>query len=546
MPVTNPSANDISKQAKQATQTGNDVLKKILEAFNQKSQLSESAAESVKKGAEADIVREQTARQGKLDLQQVVENIANLFGTNTEDPSSRIGTLAQQVQQNFDKANATLDQIHQAESVGFLDNPIQYLVNQFELPDLYQQYNYHAEKHNLAKAEAISLNDLSQESIQTAQLLEKSETAESVAAIADSIRAKAEIAAVEHKLRAISANIEGLTAINQQSQQALDNSYKAYTAQNAAAHLALAEKELDLRLKDKKQTEDDYKFIAQAVSVGAGLVDSKLAGKVYSPTEIRRMRDFGSQEQRELLSKFYAVGSAHLATGSRSIGSSPGEVAVFSAKHNADLGAGQTILKDTFREAVGAVSAAHPELKNDQQIASTTDATLKVKLAEMAKNVEGSVTGYTHNVFVSAPVAEVADKIPAVKNSKLYTIVLDPLQQTLPEKKDFTAKDIMEATVAAVQSGKLKPAEASKELSTYYSNVVKYNNVVRDYASVGMKPQDTYKVTLGAIVPSVKSFFSLTGPSAYEYAKSPRNVDLTDETQVKEYFVKRMAAAGVK
>jgi len=103
-------------------------------------QLSNLADEQAKIGsAEADSIR----AQAEIDTanQQQSQNIRQAMGATILDPNSRIA----QANRNIAAAQVAQDQlrpeIEAKAQVGFLDNPLEYVINQFQLPQMKRQYN---------------------------------------------------------------------------------------------------------------------------------------------------------------------------------------------------------------------------------------------------------------------------------------------------------------------------------------------------------------------------------------------------------------------
>lgn len=106
------------------------------------------------KGAEAE--KEAIGREGKASADKIqadadrskqeaaiYEHFAKMFGISM-DPDAEIAQTASQVRQLEPVAQAKLRRVQEMQSVGFLDNPADWLINQIQLPSAIGDYNQEA------------------------------------------------------------------------------------------------------------------------------------------------------------------------------------------------------------------------------------------------------------------------------------------------------------------------------------------------------------------------------------------------------------------
>ena len=93
------------------------------------------------KAASEKILADQARQQNVIDLQQQIANILNI----SLDPNSDIAIAAARVRELTPIAEAKLRRVQEMQSVGLLDNPLEWLTNQIQLPAAIGDYNAEAQ-----------------------------------------------------------------------------------------------------------------------------------------------------------------------------------------------------------------------------------------------------------------------------------------------------------------------------------------------------------------------------------------------------------------
>lgn len=538
--------------ATQKISFGNDALVDLFikNKGQEETKANEAAAIARETGAAKGRIT-QTEGEAGLATQRAKQLAADTYGTDISDPNNRIASLALQGKDEYERAVSILDTISQKQSVGFFDNPLEYIVNQLSLPDDQEAYSLAARKSNMALAEADSINQSTQIQQQTQANLTKTLTAQSVADKVKVASAELEIAALELEVKGLAANTEGAKFKQAASQQALDNQYKVFSAQQAEAHLRLsqeaaadarAQRKLVMDAKDEDVANDV--ILATWITRGMAASGAPGAGTVYTPKMWKTEKTFLTAKRKAELEAFADIGRSMGANGTspRSLGASPGEVAVNVVFNNHKLGAGQETLHKAITDAASSVNeeAVGKGVKvTPEMIQSNVNVRLRSGAKDMARNVEQPVSGFSDNIYKGPKTAELLDKFPVIEKSKLYQEVIAPLRAATKDG-ELPAKMVFATALEAIREGKLTLNEAVAETKNYYGNIVKYNNIYTQYTSVGMEQQKSYTVKVPFVGGPRASLSFQFSQTKEERKIASGSLDAADESQIRIWFIQNI------
>ena len=109
------------------------VANEIASIFSAAAKLSQDRADIARDRASNDEIVMLTQQQGLLKTQELNARTATQIGTNMNEQGNIVSSLMDTVNSSF-KDIQRLDQVITAkESVGFLDNPLQWIFNQIDL-----------------------------------------------------------------------------------------------------------------------------------------------------------------------------------------------------------------------------------------------------------------------------------------------------------------------------------------------------------------------------------------------------------------------------
>ena len=143
---------DIASRNEQIASTKSEVAGNAAQAAT----VTDSAIQAASAAADAktrSVIGEET---NKAVAQQSAIDIIQGIGANKD----YLIQLGNQQTAEFNAAMAARDKIAAKESVGFFDNPVEWVVNQFTVEQDYADYNAHVDKNNALESRQVQLNQL--------------------------------------------------------------------------------------------------------------------------------------------------------------------------------------------------------------------------------------------------------------------------------------------------------------------------------------------------------------------------------------------------
>lgn len=205
-------------------------------------------------------------------------SIKNMFGTNSEVPNNAMSVLADSIMNKRNELQASAENIKERMGVGFFDNPIEYVKNQFTVPTDIRIHNVNADQLQLDENVLNELQSATASAVQTNNASKQITTAEIGAAQANVIKQKARALAADADIQ----NQMHATNLVNLSTNLLGQEYNQYIqllgAENEKKNLAIrmaqegrAAKMFPIEFETKKrelmervmQTEDRTEFITQ-------------------------------------------------------------------------------------------------------------------------------------------------------------------------------------------------------------------------------------------------------------------------------------------
>ncbi len=158
------------------------------------------------------------------EIADAAREVQARFGGNARDPSSLASDLVGRIREESAIARDQLATIRQRASVGVLDNPLEFLVNAIELPQVAADYNTRATQIDAMNSELTRIENRAKEQTQLAHATIPTITAEQAAAAAKRIT-------MESAKRASAQDLALITSKITYSQQALSNIYQGVVAE---------------------------------------------------------------------------------------------------------------------------------------------------------------------------------------------------------------------------------------------------------------------------------------------------------------------------
>ena len=471
-------------------------------ADNLKRVKEDEATQMQRASKDAELVR-MTEQQGQLNRQA-----ANARAKQQLNVDEVMATVATQLHSEFLKAEQLDATIQKKESVGFFDNPFEYIVNQTTINDDIDAYNATADSINRKTGYIKEVQNLTQEAAQT-NLATMETVSEASAA------ASARVAGMEFLTRANDAKIAAgtidLNRINQLSQidnNRLDLLLKQRQQVNSEedqamqrANFAAEQKERAIRLaqfqedaKDKnKKREVEAKYLAIA-NAGAKV----LGIRQFSSTEdfeiFRRANKDGKEKADRLLDVGYQVLDRETTGKQIKLGDSPADIGKFLVNTRGTLAPTQRKIQELITSthqgvASGTLSGvdkgASIDLKNPAAVTAQANKLIGITIETMQKD---STADREKNIYATPTLSSVAATVPAIKNNNLYIKLIEPQLKVLGDKP-INPQELINQTAVAMKNKSITFAEGVQGLERLFGAAVVTNNVLNSYESVGLPAQ---------------------------------------------------------
>jgi hypothetical protein len=474
-------------------------------------------------GQKADIAYQQAA------LGQQLQKMFNLDPTDTNNEISTSLAAAELAKQARVGARAEFDQ---ANSIGLLDDPLQYLVNQIRLPQL-------AAKNNaLADQEDLALNNVS---TKTAMLKAAQNTL--VANTADQVKqtmldeakvthdmATAKLSEEEAKNLASTATqklqLIGLVdKMGDNTRATIGTVISLQDREEQASIRNLAKKDISDKKKLEQEDEDRLNARLKLVSSSLGMVE---------PMTVRRLRTLQNKKDQDVWLNAATTGQMgedlqsslgfYLGNGSRvGITNSGGASTYLTAKKLEQAGANEQAAIEREAQATGKklsnkdlVSASY-KLYEDTVVNS-------MRSPGNRSDLSSSTWDKTYNPYI-APFKGFNGAITArpelagLKNNAMTKAVDGLLTSDSVKGENLTADQQQQAIGSIAKQVELRtitPAKAAADISVYISAASAWNRQMNGYSLFTIPAQDAYLFTMDGEVTRRK--VDLMNPSVVENA----------------------------
>lgn len=418
--------------------------------------------------------------QGELAAQEASRKVSMELGNDPNDPNSLLSILVQDFRENTIAARDQAEQIAAKKQVGLMDDLPQFLINQITLPDDINAYNGTLGKVTAAKEGIAAMQSLTTAAAQAQQATKQTLTK-------DSIRQQAEVEAAQIsqkinalKIDALGYDLEGIKLANHNDAQFVQYAMQKHSMELQDAAAMRAAEEHKWKLAQKKDAEKELDRYAQVVSAGAAAYELPAMGA----EEIKARVKYGTSAEKSRLEKLYLKGMDAAVTGSKAIGSTPGEAIVNTLeigglKGNQNKPA-RDYLEQVTRQVVSGMNLTAADYKNPEtktKIAESVNSYLygpvdlktgkrnerMGELYKMASDVERAGSIY------KAPELNAIINMPSVQTNPLFETVFKPAVQAGVTKSDPTS--LYALGVEAVKRGVINDKQLALGLADFYKSV---------------------------------------------------------------------------
>jgi len=486
MATGNPILDAAYSSAANTSQVVADDSNAIVNARTSQAALSDNDASlQLDVGANNAIIN-QVKGQAALQQQAAALKAGAIFGTNIMDQGEQISGLAQVQANAYQQKMSALQDIQAKDSVGFMDNPLQYIVNQFSVNDDIRKHNAALDIQQAAGARIDELNQQTNATVTTQKNFEINVTQAAIDAGAKNTLDTAQIAANKAEMDGLGYNIDGLTtAVNASKEQTALN-FQVLGAQNAQQQVSLAMQNFALHKQEFQWQQDKHdadvetdEMIADRIQSGLKVMYGDKAPDLTSSPKL-------TKQYLTLLKSNTPAGKeatdAYMAGQTGVIGGNPAQVidsinsgislnftpAQEPVKKILDL-ATQTVQQGV---AQGTVTKANYQAALNQAVAS--------RIADYSKDIEpGSAT----NPFNIGAVGTLI-QMPGVNTTPLAATVLAPAVAAGAKFDD--PKQVYATALDAVNKGTISLADAADGIVSLYQKGVATNLQARQLTKFGI------------------------------------------------------------
>lgn len=466
---------------------------------------------------EADLTGQVQSQIDQLLLRKEGMNKASAaeFGTNREASSYILGQLGSL---QIDKAKeiiASAQDIHEKQNVGFSDNPLVWLVNQFSLGRQVSAHNSMVAESEIIGETISKLQAQTVASVQINNSINANTSADIMSLNSQRLLAGAEKEAARAKQDAAKVNMHVASVRLAVSEEQFKNVLSLNRAQIDLQQLQLSQASLALSQAERKERLEQLKekhASDTALQEDLNRATATLGYRTLTAAQFRNM----SGPLRNMIEG--AMADPNVMQGR--VAADPVLVTNMATTYNLPLTPAKRDVVNWISHQMTAAQSGRADwqsLKPEQ------------KHAEQLKYVEGSINKDVRNIpdegspFSAPPLASVG-AIPAVAGTTLWKEYISPLAKN--PMVPTSAQELFNITSQAVISGKVPLEIAAADLSKIYSAIVSDNWYNRDYNALAMRVAPEFRNTYMTGI-KISGGFSKTAP-----------VDMASPMQVKNTLLK--------
>jgi hypothetical protein len=431
--------------------------------------------------AKATVIAAETA--GQLQTQAARLKAGAAFGADLNQQGERISELAQ-VQTQTQEARLALSQgIAAKRSVSFLDNPLEFVVNQFTVGGDIAKYNALADVEDTVTKNIEDITRLSSAVAQNQKNFEVTITQASADAKAQEALLNAEQQAAVTRISGLNYNIEAVKAAMEASKEQMGIRFNVNSALNAQesmklqmANHALAVQEAKYRAEDRAEKAHTDDYLASRIIKGYQVLYGDKAPEMLSPGEVKVMVGLmksGTPAGQEA-TRAYMAGVSGVVAGD------PAQVIDMIGRGlPIQFTPAQAQVKGVFEKAVAEVRNRGMLPKDDAERRQVMNLEVNKILSKMSKEVKA---GDGDNIF----------QIPDVKQVMALPGVVDtPFVQKIlaTSKVDLNnPKMVYGEALRGVKEGKLTIDQAVEGVLSVYQKGVEVNIASKNLTRLGIAP----------------------------------------------------------
>lgn len=462
-----------------------------------------------------------TAGEGMLAAQTATSQAIKLLEGNTLDPMSLKAQSMVEFVSRKREADGQLEEIKQKSAIGFFDNPLEYIMNQMDLPKLQTQYNLTAAQANSALR---TVNDIDTTLTTEATANKATAITQTTASIAAASRIAAEsyrLQASDAEYKALGLNITANQVINQGNATQVDMLYKSYEVLNNEEMRKRQMLEYDIQKKRFDQWEIEHKdtmegkaYVRNIIRTGMGVLGMR---NPDDNTMAQYEQAYKTPEGRKEIQHIIDAGQRKLFSGVSAIGSDPAN-AFYTVASVGDYSKNKEYAP--AMAAIGNVASFIAAPNNPQRVdprkVTEFSSALNAGVAKAQKTWDADPE---NSPVYKAPTMERMADIEVVRNTPWFKEIVAPsilaAKATGAVTPPIPAAKLYEQTLAAVDAGTLTIDQAADGIATYYAMAGKVNAIKNGVVGIG--PQNGYNVKISGS-PAFGSTINMADPTQVTHA----------------------------
>ena len=488
-------AADILQSLLDAVEGTNTTLtsntQKIQELSKQQDAAGEALKNAVLNGGQAPLVNGRPQTSGVINQTEAAgrsEQDANAIsaknlGVNSADPNAAINQLQQTEGAMAVKTAAAATALQSAQSVKFLDSPLQYIVNQFKLPGLQDDLDTASTATDVIHKAITGLQEDQTQQGRVNNNLKTLYTDATAASVANAASAATAGQAAEIDMKNIGSNMKTLFDLSNMNEDQVRNYVMGEDAVNRAGSLRVEQQKLSLMMDDRDMAEK----AAQMVQLGARSLGVELPDNMLNP----KMVAAGIRSNNSTFSTFFNAGIDSLSTGGRSVyGTTPAQSAqnIIGLKLPGQPAQSQVV--DLFNSsarlaASGGLTKGGLDPANPKQlpviVGNLVNNSAKRYLNEINPTDGSNIYNFTGKL------KNLGSGGVDTANDPFFKMAVDAQVPSL----DFN--QLTKLGAQYVGSGKLTVEQVATGLSRMANSAMALNNASKQYEGFGLPRQQAYK-----------------------------------------------------
>lgn len=489
-------ATDILSDTNEET---NDIIGIETERYGK---AAEDQKEAIGKSGKADAAKIQADADRAKQEAGIYEHFARMFGISM-DPDAEVAQTATKVRELEPVAQAKLRRVQEMQSVGFLDNPADWLINQIQLPSAIGDYNQEATIVNSLQESINSKIKTGQDAASFAAKGLPTITASQAKASMDKVVAEAD------KLKA--AVDENLAKTNVTfAMQRLSNDIATANATESMSKLDLENEKIKYTslINEINFADKHSERLLKAAALLEKLESTRGLDKILEQYDLT-MGHPKNTTTRYTFEKFSEAQRQNMvAIGAGSIGADPFEGMVNWYKSKPGPGASQDTARffDYLQEKAATIAAT----SKVQQLDEKQKGPYIAKLMKIEVNNDLTNASKMGNLFYEMTPKQMLDSKSIPPDSHLAKVLKPFTEQSGPVPTEMVLE--------AINQEYKNPNEAGAVISDYYKRNILLRNSVMNTSLAGITLPKEYKINrsmvgegmIGSTGPRMK--FDLTRP----------------------------------